>query len=82
MSESDSILTPDFLDPMVSGFSAEAPEIEIEMVPIFSVTGIVPLRQLADDYIKWSLELLGNDKDATAERLGISRKTIYNRTRN
>lgn len=45
----------------------------------FATNGIVPLRNLVDDYIRWTLNLVDNDKDEAARLLGISRKTIYNR---
>lgn len=54
------------------------PPLDIEIRP-FSVSEIVSLRQLQDDYISWVIETCGNDPKEAASKMGISPRTIYNR---
>jgi DNA-binding NtrC family response regulator len=48
---------------------------------LFSVSEIIPMRQLQDSYINWVMIRCHGDKEKVAELLKISEKTLYNRIR-
>jgi DNA-binding NtrC family response regulator len=42
----------------------------------FDTIGVVPLKRLEDQYIRWVLEKMGGNKNLTASKLGISERGI------
>lgn len=67
MTDGDTIM-PEHLDPEFRGLQPIEPAIAQD---------IVPLEQAEQRYLQWALAQHGGDRQALADKLGVSERTLY-----